>query len=151
MKKSELYRVCIKSSTFEEIPTFRIKIGKAEKKINPYFIPSDKQRYNCDSILERHDQEPHLTLSVFYAYKFIGSGVLDFNKPEMPNERVEVFNRDKQSITFIDVSLIKIDKVVQVPALDIAIRSVRFDDLGPKDMTGTPFLVLKYGELNYQT
>lgn len=51
MKKNELYRVCIKSSTFEEIPTFRIKIGKVEKKINPYFIPSDKQRFNCDSIL----------------------------------------------------------------------------------------------------
>jgi hypothetical protein len=56
MKKDELYRVCIKSGNFEDIPTFRIKIGKSEKKINPYFIPSDKQRYNCDSILERHNE-----------------------------------------------------------------------------------------------
>ncbi len=77
--------------------------------------------------------------------------MLDFNKPEMPNEKVEIFNRDKQSIAFIDVSLIKIDKVVQVPALDISIKSIQFSDIGPKDMTGTPFLVLKYGELNYQT
>jgi hypothetical protein len=69
----------------------------------------------------------------------------------MPNERVEIFNRDKQSIAFIDVSLIKIEKVVQVPALDISIKTLRLDDIGPKDMTGTPFLVLKYGELNYQT
>ena len=69
----------------------------------------------------------------------------------MPNERVEIFNRDKQSIAFIDASLIKIDKVVQVPALDIVIKSLSFDDIGPKDMTGTPFVVLKYGELNYQT
>jgi hypothetical protein len=50
--------------------------------------------------------------------------MLDFNKPEMPNEKVEIFNRDKQSIAFIDVSLIKIDKVVQVPALDISIKSI---------------------------
>lgn len=77
--------------------------------------------------------------------------MLDFNKPEMPNEKVEIFNRDKQSIAFIDVSLIKIDKVVQVPPLDISIKSIQFNDIGPKDMTGTPFLVLKYGELNYQT
>ncbi len=69
----------------------------------------------------------------------------------MPNERVEIFNRDKQSIAYIDVSLVKISKVVQVPALDITIKSVTFDDIGPHDMTGTPFLVLKYGELNYQT
>ncbi len=39
----------------------------------------------------------------------------------------------------------KISKVVQVPALDICIKSVKFDNVGPKDMTGTPFLVLKYG------
>lgn len=64
---------------------------------------------------------------------------------------MEIFNRDKQSIAYIDVSLVKISKVVQVPALDIEIKSVSFDDIGPKDMTGTPFLVLKYGELNYQT
>jgi hypothetical protein len=41
--------------------------------------------------------------------------------------------------------LVKIDKVVQVPALDISIKSLKFDDIGPKDMTGSPFLVLKYG------
>jgi hypothetical protein len=69
----------------------------------------------------------------------------------MPNERVEIFNRDKQSIAYIDVSLVKISKVVQVPALDISIKSLTFDDIGPADMTGSPFLVLKYGELNYQT
>jgi hypothetical protein len=63
----------------------------------------------------------------------------------MPNERLEIFNRDKQSIAFVDVSLVKIDKVVQVPALDISIKRLNFDDLGPKDMTGTPFIVLKYG------
>lgn len=68
----------------------------------------------------------------------------------MPNERVEIFNRDKQSIAFVDVSLVKIDKVVQVPALDISIKSLEID-LEPKDMTGAPFIVLKYGELNYQT
>lgn len=56
MNKPELYRVCLKSSNFEDIPTFRIKIGKTEKKIHPYFIPADKQRYNCDSILERNNQ-----------------------------------------------------------------------------------------------
>jgi hypothetical protein len=54
-------------------------------------------------------------------------------------------------VGFIDCSLIKISKVVQVPALDISIKSLKFDDLGPNDMTGTPFVVLKYGELNYQT
>lgn len=42
----------------------------------------------------------------------------------MPNERVEIFNRDKQSIAFVDVSLVKIDKVVQVPALDIFITDL---------------------------
>lgn len=63
----------------------------------------------------------------------------------MPNERVEIVNRDKQSIAFIDVSLIKIEKVVQVPALDISIKTLKFEDIGPKDITGTPFLVLKYG------
>ena len=45
----------------------------------------------------------------------------------------------------------KIDKVVQVPALDIKVKSLELDDIGPKDTTGPPFLVLKYGELNYQT
>lgn len=77
--------MCIKSSNFEDIPTFRIKIGKTEKKINPYFIPSDKQRYNCDSILERNNEESELILSVFFAYKFVGSGSIKFNKPDMPN------------------------------------------------------------------
>lgn len=101
--------------------------------------------------MERHNQEPQLILSVFYAYKFVGSGSIMFDKPEMPNERVEIFNRDKQSIAFIDCSLIKIDKVVQVPALDILIKSLYLEDIGPKDMIGTPFLVLKYGEMNYQT
>lgn len=69
----------------------------------------------------------------------------------MPNERVEIFNRDKQSIAVVDVSLVKIDKVVQVPALDIFITDLQLNDMGPNDMTGTPFIVLKYGELNYQT
>ena len=69
----------------------------------------------------------------------------------MPNERVEIFNRDKESIAFIDCSLIKISKVIQVPALDISIKRLTLDDIGPKEMSRPPFLVLKYGELNYQT
>lgn len=49
------------------------------------------------------------------------------------------------------MSLIKINKVVQVPALDILIKTLEIDDVGPKDMSAPPFFVLKYGELNYQT
>jgi hypothetical protein len=63
----------------------------------------------------------------------------------MPNERVEIFDRDKNSIAFVDSSLIKIDKVVQVPALNIYIKNLAFTDIGPKDLSGLPFLVLKYG------
>jgi hypothetical protein len=63
----------------------------------------------------------------------------------MPNERVEIINRDKESIAFIDCSLIKINKVVQVPALDIVIKTLVLDDIGPKNMSSPPFLVLKYG------
>ena len=38
-----------------------------------------------------------------------------------------------------------------MPALDILVKSLSLDDLGPKDMSSSPFFVLKYGELNYQT
>ena len=39
----------------------------------------------------------------------------------------------------------KISKVVQVPALDVEIKSLQIDDLGSLNTTGLPFLVLKYG------
>lgn len=56
-KKQSLfsYRLCLKSSTFDkEKPSFLIKVGnKYEKKINTYFIPSDKQRYNYDLLIEK--------------------------------------------------------------------------------------------------
>ena len=92
-----------------------------------------------------------MTLSVFYAYKFIGSGSIQFNKAEMPNEKIEIVDRQKQKIATIDASLIKIDKVIQVPALEIKIKNLSFTEIGPKDMSGLPFIVLKYGQLNYQT
>ncbi len=49
------YRLCLKSSTFDkEKPSFVIKAGnKFEKKINTYFIQSDKQRYNYDLIIDK--------------------------------------------------------------------------------------------------
>lgn len=64
---------------------------------------------------------------------------------------MDILNRDKERVAIIDLSLIKIEKVVQVPALDIQIKTLSFDDIGPNDMSAPPFLVLKYGELNYQT
>lgn len=75
----------MKASNFKEAPTFRIKIGKTEKKINPYFIESDKQRYNCDSILERKNNAAECIISCFIGYSFVGSGSLQFKQPEMPN------------------------------------------------------------------
>lgn len=83
----------MKSGNFADTPTFRIKIGKVEKKINPYFIASDKQRYNCDSILERRNNEEEVIVSCFFGYQFIGSGSVKFISPEMPNEKVEIFDR----------------------------------------------------------
>ena len=45
----------------------------------------------------------------------------------------------------------RIERVVQVPSLDIEIKDLTLDDIQPKDITGSPFVVLKYGQLNYQT
>lgn len=54
MKKNEIYRLCLKAGNFDGTPIFKIKVGKFEKTINTYFIPSDKQRYNYDLFLERN-------------------------------------------------------------------------------------------------
>ena len=69
----------------------------------------------------------------------------------MPNEKILILNEKKDNIAVIDASLIKIDKVVQVPALELKLKYIAFEDIGPKDMSGLPFVVMKYGELNYQT
>ena len=65
MKKNDIYRLCLKSGSFEDTPVFKIKVGKFEKTVNSYFVPtSDKQRYNYDLYLER-SKEPEILIEVF--------------------------------------------------------------------------------------
>jgi len=55
MVKIEYYRLCLKAGNFTESPTFRIVLGKQDKTIHAYYVPSDKQRYNYDVFLERRE------------------------------------------------------------------------------------------------
>ena len=46
-----MYRLCLKAGSFEDTPVFKIKVGKFEKTVNPYFVRAEKQRYNYDLYL----------------------------------------------------------------------------------------------------
>lgn len=151
MKKNETYRLCIKAGHLEQTPVFKIKVGKFEKIINTYYIPSDKQRYNYDIFVERN-KEPEIMIEVFANEKMLGQGVLKFDseKSDMPNEIIDIMD-NKKKVGSLQCSLKKVEKKNKKPAMKIRIISGSFlenlDTVNRMD----PFVVIKYADNNYKT
>lgn len=127
MKKNQIYRLCLKAGNFKDTPVFKIKVGKFEKTVNTYFIPADKQRYNYDIYFERSKQ-PEITIETYANEKLIGVGQLKFdaNKPEMPNENIDIMD-GKTKVGVLECSLKKLDKKIKKPAMKIRVIQASYN------------------------
>ena len=91
-------------------------------------------------------------IEVYANEKLIGTGALKFdaNKPEMPNETIDIMD-NKNKVGSLECSLKKIDKKNKKPAMKIRIIQASYeedlDTLGKMD----PFVVVKYADNNYKT
>jgi len=121
MSKAEYYRLCLKEGNFKEAPTFKIRFGKLDKTINTYYIPSDKQRYNYDILLEK-DKENEILIEVLMNEKMVGKGMLKFDakRSDMQNEKVDIMDLDDK-IGQIECSLTKIEKQQKKPEMKIRV------------------------------
>ena len=82
----------------------------------------------------------------------IGTGLLKFdaNKPDMPNQSIEIMD-GKEKIGELDVSLKKIQKKNKKPPMKIRVIQASYDVDLDSITKMDPFVVVKYGDNNYKT